>query len=110
MPTAEVRRYWTQVASLGCVVCKGLAEVAHCAGKPSVSERLQEPKAKGMKLPRMDWIVLPVCAWHHRMSVDALDLNPRLFEQRYGTVAGHIDKVAEKLGVDVWAKAKEGKK
>jgi hypothetical protein len=108
--TKALRLYWNQVAAMGCVVCGGVAEIAHGAGKPSVTERMQEPKAKGKKLPRMDWLVIPVCAWHHRQAVDALDLNPRLFEEHYGPVAKHIDRIARKLGIDVWAKAKEGRK
>jgi hypothetical protein len=110
MPNAAAKRYWSQVASLGCLVCGGLAEIAHAAGRPSVTARLQEPKAKGKKLPRMDWLVVPLCMHHHRMSVDALDLNPRLFEERYGPVAGHIDRIAERFGVPVWDLAREGRK
>ena len=49
MSTAAVRRYWDQVAALGCVICGGPAEIAHCHGG-SITERMQEPKAKGKKL------------------------------------------------------------
>lgn len=112
MSTAAIRRYWTRVAALGCCVhgpdCQ--AEIAHCIGKPSVTERMQEPKPKGRKLPRHDWLVLPLCPWMHRIAVDSLDLCPRFFEAHYGTVAHHIDSIALQLGVDVWALAKVGKK
>jgi hypothetical protein len=109
-PTAAQRRYWSEVASLGCVVCGGLAQIAHVAGKPSVTARMQEPKAKGLKLRRYHWLVLPVCDWHANRSVDALDLNPRLWEERYGPVAGHIDRISASLGVPVWQLAQEGRK
>lgn len=108
--SAAIRRYWTQVASLGCVVCGGLAEIAHCAGKPSVVARIKEPKAKGKKLARMDWLVLPLCMWHHRMARNSLDLNPTAFEASFGPVAVMIDRIAAKIGVDVWTLCQEGRK
>lgn len=110
MANAAIRRYWTKLAKLGCVVCHGPAEIAHCAGRPSVVERIQEPKAKGKKLPRLDWLVLPLCSFHHRTGPDALDLAPRAFESRYGPVAWHIDRIAKKLGVDVWSLSQQGRK
>lgn len=110
MSTAEIRRYWTKVAALGCVVCDGPAEIAHCAGRPSVIERIQEPKAKGKKLPRLDWLVLPLCAFHHRTGPDALDLSPRSFESRHGPVAWHIDRIGRQLGVDPFALSQVGRK
>jgi hypothetical protein len=47
-PTAVQKQHWNEVASLGCVVCGGMAQIAHVAGKPSITERMQEPKAKGL--------------------------------------------------------------
>jgi len=53
--SGELKRYWSRVAALGCAVhgegCA--AELAHAHG-PSVTERMQEPKAKGKKLARME--------------------------------------------------------
>jgi hypothetical protein len=110
MSSAAVKRYWTRVAELGCVVCGGPAEIAHCAGKPSVVERIQEPKAKGKKLARMDWLVLPACAYHHRLSHASLDRWPTEFEIINGRIADHIDRISTKLGVDVWALSQQGRK
>lgn len=112
MATAAVRRFWTRVAALGCAVhgpdCA--AEIAHGIGKPSVNERTGEPKPKGKKLPRHDWLVLGLCPFLHRIAPDSLDLAPRAFEARYGSVAGHLDRIAATLGVDVWTLANEGRK
>jgi len=107
--SAAVRRHWTRVAAIGCVVCGGPAEIAHCHND-SIRERMQEPKAKGKKLPRYDWLVIPLCSLHHRNSVAALDLNVGSFEAAFGTQASHIDRLCEVLGIDLWAKANEGRK
>ena len=114
MSTPAIRRYWSRVIAFGCAVHQeactspGL-EVAHGHGE-SVTERMQEPKAKGRKLPRMDWIVLALCPAAHRIDADSLDRNPRAFERRYGSVAELIDRCAAALSVDVWVLAKVGKK
>ena len=57
MSSAAVRRYWNRLIELGCVCCGGPAEIAHCHGG-SVSERMQETKAKGKKLARWDWLAM----------------------------------------------------
>ena len=109
MSSAAIKRYWSRVAALGCVICGGPAEIAHAHGG-SIVERMQEPKAKGKKLERFDWLCLPLCPLHHRIGGTALDNGVRSWEAFYGTQASHIDRIAKKLGVDVWAKAKEGAK
>jgi hypothetical protein len=107
-PTAVQKRFWSRVAARGCeiAICRQPAQVAHMAGKPSVTERLQEPKAKGLKLRRLHWLVLPLCPFHHHW----IDNRPISFEREFGRVADMLDRMAGELGVDVWAKAKEGKK
>lgn len=109
MATAEVRRYWGRLADMGCIITKGPAEIAHCHGA-SIVERMGEPKAKGRKLPRMDWLVLPLAAHLHRIDQDSLDLAPERWERRYGRQADHIDWLCWRFGIDLWAKAREGKK
>ena len=110
MATAAVRKYWDKVAALGCVICGGPAEIAHAHGG-SVRDKMQEPKAKGKKLPRLDWLVLPVCHWHHRdTSPCGLDRDVEQWESVYGTQVMWIDRIAAKLGVDVWELAKAGRK
>ena len=110
MSSAAVRRYWTLIASFGCVCCGGPAEIAHCHNG-SIRERMQEPKAKGRKLPRYDWLVLPLCPRHGRNPYPgALDSNVDEWEREYGAQAEHIDALVKRTGVDVWAKANEGRK
>jgi hypothetical protein len=109
MATAAVRRYWDQVAALGCCICGGPAEIAHAHGG-SIVERMQEPKAKGVKLARYNWLVLPLCPAHHRIGNTALDNGVESWEQFYGTQASHIDALMVKLGMNVWALAKVGSK
>lgn len=108
MSTAAIRRYWTRVAANGCAVHgPGCAvHIAHCAGKPSVVERIKEPKAKGKKLLRMDWIVVGLCPELHYM----LDYDPAEFERQHGPVAVLVDRLAARLGVDVWALSQRGRK
>lgn len=107
---AAVRRYWTRVAALGCVLCGGPAEIAHCHGG-SVRDRLQEPKAKGKKLGRLNWLVLPLCPQHGREPYPTgLDTNVAAWEDTNGPQTDFLDKIANELGVDVWALATEGRR
>lgn len=106
MSSAAVRRYWSSLVALGCCLCGRPAEVAHCHGG-SIVERLQEPKAKGVKLPYMDWLVLPLCPDHHRdTSRLGLDRDVRAWEQRNGAQAMWIDRMERRTGVDAWAEAR----
>ena len=109
---AHIRRYWNSVVELGCVVygCWQPAQVAHVIGKPSVTERIKEPKPKGKKLARHDFLVVGCCHFHHSLSRDALDNNAAAFEEKYGPVAAHIDKIAAVTGLDLWALSQEGRK
>ena len=110
MATNAIRRLWSRITALGCVVCQSPAEIAHAIGKPSVTERVQEPKPKGKKLPRHDVLVIGLCPFHHRWAPDSLDLNPRLFEANYGRVADHLDALCNVLGVDLWSLSQRGRK
>lgn len=105
MSTAAVRRYWNRVAELGCCVCGLPAQIAH-AHNGSIRDRMQEPKAKGKKLPRLDWLVLPICDSHHR----SLDADVHRWERVHGEQAAHIDRLILKLGVPVWDLARVGMK
>jgi hypothetical protein len=87
MPTADVKRYWSLIVKDGCILCGGPAEIAHCHGG-SIVERTKQPKAKGKKLPRFDWLVLPLCPLHGR--------------EPYPT---GLDLLVIGTGIDVWALA-----
>lgn len=103
MATNEVRRYWTRVAELGCVVCKGPAEIAHAHGGSLRDIGIY--RAKGRK--PSDWLVLPLCPSHHRWAPLGLDLSVAAWESRFGTLVEHLDAIAKTLGVPVWEKAGE---
>lgn len=99
-------RYWDALVRDGCIICHAPAEIAH-AHSGSIVERMQEPKARGKKLPRYDWIVLPLCPGHHRdTSPTGLDRDVEAWESIYGTQADWIDRTNQaRTGVDPWAKA-----
>ena len=105
MACAAVKRYWGRLVAMGCIVCGGPAEIAH-AHNGSIRERMQEAKAKGKKLPRYDWLVLPLCCGHHRIGPLALDLDVRAWERRFGTQASYIDLLCGKTGINLWELAK----
>lgn len=105
-PTAEIRRYWTALTEDGCCICKAPAEIAHCHSG-SIVERMQEPKAKGVKLLRYHWLVLPLCPPHGRDTYPTgLDRNVEEWESIYGTQADWIGRMEERTGIDAWAKAR----
>lgn len=102
MSTAAVRKHWTRVAALGCLICGSPAQIAHCHG-PSLCER--DPrflKPKGKKLPWQDWLVIPLAPLLHV----EMDCDPAYFAARYGTPAQLLDIVCAQLDVDVWAQAR----
>jgi hypothetical protein len=108
-PTAEQRRYWTRLAAGGCVITGGPAEIAHCHGG-SIVERMQEPKARGVKLRRYHWLVLPLAPELHRTARGSLDEAPEAWEAEYGKQAEWIDLLCHRHGINLWAKAQEGRK
>lgn len=103
--TAAQRRFWTDVAAMGCIVCARDAEIAHCHGG-SIVERMKEPKAKGKKLQRYNWLVIPLCPSCHRLGLDALDLNVQRWERRHGAQSDHIDWLSMRLRLPLWDLAK----
>lgn len=110
-PSAAVQRHWNRLAAMGCLICQGPAEIAHAHGA-SIVTHMQEPKAKGKKLARYHWLVLPLCPVHGREGNGgaSLDDNPTAWEARYGTQADWIDVLCVRTGLDLWALANEGRK
>lgn len=106
MASASVRRYWGRLAAMGCILCGGPAEIAHAHGG-SIVERMQECKAKGKKLARYDWLVLPLCYAHHQdTSPVGLDRDVRAWERRFGSQASYIDLLCGKTGINLWELSK----
>lgn len=56
-----IQRHHDFVASLGCLVCGGPAEVHHVTGYADRPGRIS----------RDDWLVTPLCEWHHRLDRSA---------------------------------------
>ena len=107
-----MRAYWSRVIDQGCAVhgygCP--SEIAHVVGKPSVTERIKEPKPKGKKLPRHDWLVIALCPAMHRLYCWSLDNAADEWESKYGETATMIDELAAAIGVDPWALSQIGRK
>ena len=117
-PTAEQREHWNLITRLGCIallddigmVCGSHAEIAHAHGG-SIVDRMGEPKAKGVKLRRYHWLALPLCPIHGRPEYQTgLDYNVEAWERRHGPQALYIDRLCALFGIDLWARAKEGRK
>ena len=112
MASADVKAYWSFVAELGCIVrgCYLVPQIAHVIGKPSITERVLEPKPKGKKLARHDWLVLPVCHKHHSVDANALDNNAAEFERRNGACADHVERIGRLYGIDPFGLSQIGRK
>lgn len=108
--TAAVRRYWTQIAAMGCICCGSPAHIAHAHGESLIvygrTLGRDYQKAKGKKLPYMDWLVLPICPRHHIEASDSLDKYPEAWEDRWGPVVYWLNIMVERTGVNIWALAK----
>ncbi len=104
MASAACRRYWSRLVADGCLLCGSPAQIAHCHGG-SITERTQQPKAKGKKLAYMDWLVLPLCPFHHAL----LDAGVHAFEAMYSDQAYMIDLLAERFNMPLWALARSKK-
>ncbi len=106
MSSAPIRRYWTRIVAMGCVVTGGPAEIAHCHGGSlryrGVELGRDYTKAKGVKLPYMDWLVLPICPLLHRIAPYSLDNNVAEWEDRYGPQTYWLDEMCKRTGVDIW--------
>lgn len=106
-PTAAQKRYWTRIAAMGCICCERPAEIAH-AHSGSILEKGVElgrdyTKAKGWKLPYMNWLVLPICPEHGRNPYpEALDSNVEAWEEKWGTQVYWIDEMIRRTGLNVW--------
>ena len=102
MTVAAVKRYWTRLVADGCLLCGAPAEIAHCHGG-SMTARIGV-KAKGKKLSRLDWCVLPLCPAHHRDTSEfGLDRDVSRWEAEHGTQESHLNLLCRHHGLDLWA-------
>ena len=85
MSSAAIRRHWTRVAAMGCVVCGGPAEIAHCHGG-SIVERMQEPKAN-----------VPDCSTMPQVCI--LILMPTITHKLWLLILMSINIIANKMSI-----------
>lgn len=103
MATAEVRRYWTRVAALGCCIDKGEATIHHVHGGSCAG-------LSGMGLKSNDWLVIPLCTDHHT-GKNGIDTGQGTFrsvtawEEANGAQLAFLVQVAMTLKVDIFARA-----
>lgn len=107
--TAAQRRFWTALVNDGCELCGAPAEVAHLHGG-SIVERMGEPKAKGKKLVRYNWLALNLCPPHGRIGPLALDTDVAAWEATNGPQSMYVDRLSARHRLDLWALARQGKK
>jgi hypothetical protein len=102
--TAEIRRHWSRVASLGCLVSHRPHPTLHHVHGGSV-RAAGVTRGKGQKTS--DWLVIPLDAEFHtgRFGIDSGSYTVEEWEATFGRQAEYVDEVCARLGVDVWAKA-----
>jgi len=83
----SVKDHKDRVASLGCLICGRPAELHHPRFVAGASQRAS------------DWLVIPLCAEHHRTGGHgvALHAGQRTFELNYGTEAELLARTFEEL-------------
>lgn len=81
MKIAE-RDYLSKVASLGCIICGGIAEIHHIR------------TGQGMGKKSSNFEVIPLCPNHHRNGGYgiAFHAGKKAFEAKYGTQQELMDK------------------
>ena len=76
--TMEEKQHLSDVASLGCIVCRNMgygstpAEIHHITS------------GYGMGEMRSDFKTIPLCLRHHRTAPDAIHVSPARFTKHYG--------------------------
>lgn len=104
-PTAEVKRHWSRVADIGCIVSRSRDRVTihHCHGGSMRDAGVS--RVFGRK--NSDWLVIPLTADLHvgNNGIDQMGHTVRSWEEKYGRQDDHLDEVCRRLGVNVWKKA-----
>lgn len=102
---AQIKDHFNRVAALGCVVCGQAAEIHHATGGSMLSRGV----SRGLSQKVSDWLVIGLCANHHRGAQGIHTLSVADWEGLYGEQAVHLDYVADVLAVEVWSLAKQPK-
>ena len=88
-PTAQQRKAWDAIASIGCLVCGATATIHHVTGSAHHMGRL----------PKRHDRVVPLCPMHHQAVFDPYANNPVSVER-----LNHRG-FYEKHGIDLLAEA-----
>lgn len=101
--TPAVRRHWNKVAEIGCLICHGPAEIAHCHGG-SISEILGPEFRPGTAQRQNHYLVLPLCMAHHRgpEGLDTGKLGVGAWEECWGTQMRLLVSLGRLLGYSVF--------
>lgn len=85
--TAAVRRHWSKVASLGCIICEAPAAELH------------HPTGAGMALKASHMEVIPLCHAHHNGGKYSVSVHAgtKRFEYAYGTQNYLLNKTKKRM-------------
>jgi hypothetical protein len=108
MATAEIKRHWSRVAALGCIVSEGPATIHHCkGGSMLLIPGLAHP---GGAQKQNDWLVIPLAERLHTgdLGIDN-GMGPfkskEMWEAHFGQQSAFLDEVCRRLGYNVWKMA-----
>lgn len=103
MSTAEIRRHWTRVADLGCLLTHAPNPTLHHIHGGSCRDIGLH---KGMGQKSSDWLVIPLAAEYHtgQHGIDG-HLGVTKWEEIFGRQIDLMDIVCVKLDVNLWTKA-----
>ena len=102
--SAEIKRHWTRVAELNCILTGGPAEIAHCHG--GSINLLGADFRPGWGQKQSDWLVLPLRADIHRIGPDSLDGGSvEQWEAHWDTQLRLLLELSWQLGYSVYKKA-----
>jgi hypothetical protein len=101
MPSAEIKRHWTRVAELGCIITQRPEPAMHHACGASMTAIIG---LKGGALKTSDWLVLPLSPEYHNGDKGIHTIGVRTWESRYWTQVSLLDRLSYLLGYNVWTK------
>ena len=101
MPTAEIRRHWTRVAELRCIITHRPSPTLHHCFGGSMTPIIG---LKGGGLKTSDWFVIPLDAEYHTGDKGIHVIGVKTWEKRYGTQVELLNRLSHMLGYNVWIK------
>ena len=103
--TAEIRRHWTAVAELGCILTSQPAEIAHCHG--GSMKYLGPDWQPGMGQRQNHWLVIPLSPRLHRgpRGLDTWSAGVEAWEECWQPQLDLLVEVSRRLGYCVFQKA-----